>query len=344
MIRPPMRKLMISNRSAGSRQEDVMVLSDGTIVKSPTSRQSCSPDDKESDVINYSLLQDVLSEGYKIATLYDPKDHIESIAKLRRRLKNLFANLPPSSRSPYISSLNINPTPSHPHFYLSPSSTKLNIVKRSEENKRVRHKSQRRRCTHDTATHPSRLNFSQSTGDLNRIIRTPYPTSPSYLGQEDDSDERKTKKILKSPPPPERIPSSIGDASDIGEISIFEASKSNMDDEWGDDVEGDEISADQFTIPPATPVSLSCLEDMSNFQRTQYMVFPMRDSSKKPYLIKFPDDLHEEEEKINGSIWGSDTSLEEEFKLASQITAGIVIDDAEDSPIQSPAPILGDLV
>lgn len=120
-------------------------------------------------------------------------------------------------------------------------------------------------------------------------------------------------------------------------------------------------------------MSLSCLEDMSNYQKTQYLVFPLRDSAKKPYLVKFPEDMHEEEEKHGGSVWGSDTSLEEEikvsyglnlaefsenlfcmhnlknlpkmlFQLAGRINAGIVVDYmTDDSPIMSPAPYLGDL-
>lgn len=62
-------------------------------------------------------------------------------------------------------------------------------------------------------------------------------------------------------------------------------------------------------------MSLSCLEDTSNYQKTQYLVFPLRTSSKKPYLLKFPEDMQEEDEKHNGSVWGSDTSLEEEIKV-----------------------------
>lgn len=36
------------------------------------------------------------------------------------------------------------------------------------------------------------------------------------------------------------------------------------------------------------------LEDLTNYTHTQYLVFPIHDPTKKPQLIKFPNDLLEE--------------------------------------------------
>lgn len=41
--------------------------------------------------------------------------------------------------------------------------------------------------------------------------------------------------------------------------------------------------------------SMSSLDDFSNYTHTQYLVFPVQDKSKKPTLIKFPEDLVEED-------------------------------------------------
>ncbi|UMM23795.1 hypothetical protein L5515_004336 [Caenorhabditis briggsae] len=257
------------------------------------------------------------------------------------------------------------------------------------------------------------LNLSMSTGNLCRtgVVRTPYPKSKQFQFEDDRGDEEdetdeddsdlvsiktrsgRRRNILKSPPPPDRVPSSVG-GSEVDEkeetslkpipdnIKATMFKTPTLDLPVDDD---SEIDADAFSIPPPTPItpgsglfsipsgrngenssrsriaskrlgsvtsrtssldrrmSLSCLEDMSNYQKTQYLVFPLRDSTKKPYLLKFPEDMHEEEEKHGGSVWGSDTSLEEEIKLAGKINAGIVVDYMDDSPIVSPAPYLGDL-
>ncbi|KHJ83119.1 hypothetical protein OESDEN_17184, partial [Oesophagostomum dentatum] len=91
-------------------------------------------------------------------------------------------------------------------------------------------------------------------------------------------------------------------------------------------------------------MSMGSLDDVNSFQETQYLVFPIRDTSKKPTLIKFPDDLMEDKDGEHDSIWGSDTSLEEETEIAKQINQGMCLDyDEPDSPIGTPAPYIGDL-
>ncbi|CAJ0578512.1 unnamed protein product, partial [Mesorhabditis spiculigera] len=92
--------------------------------------------------------------------------------------------------------------------------------------------------------------------------------------------------------------------------------------------------------------STSSLDDFSNFLSTQYLVFPVQNKNKEPMLIKFPEDLIEEDHFKEGSVWGSDTSLEEEAEIANHISGGIdqtLVLDGDDSPIQSPAPYLDSL-
>lgn len=112
--------------------------------------------------------------------------------------------------------------------------------------------------------------------------------------------------------------------------------------------------------------SMGSLDDVNSFQETQYLVFPMKNANKKPTLIKFPDDLMEDKDGEQGSIWGSDTSLEEEtevsftspqrlligfhlshkdcFQIAKKINGGMSLDyDEPDSPIGAPAPYIEDL-
>ena len=60
--------------------------------------------------------------------------------------------------------------------------------------------------------------------------------------------------------------------------------------------------------------SMNSLDDPDNFQQTQYLVFPLKDNTKKPLLFKFPQDISEELLKDN-SVWGSDTSLEQEAEV-----------------------------
>ncbi|EYB93708.1 hypothetical protein Y032_0179g706 [Ancylostoma ceylanicum] len=111
---------------------------------------------------------------------------------------------------------------------------------------------------------------------------------------------------------------------------------------------------------------MGSLDDVNSFQETQYLVFPIRNTNKKPTLIKFPDDLMEDKDGEQGSIWGSDTSLEEEtevsftslqsscngfslshqerFQIAKKINGGMSLDyDEPDSPIGTPAPYIEDL-
>ncbi|VDM72909.1 unnamed protein product [Strongylus vulgaris] len=91
-------------------------------------------------------------------------------------------------------------------------------------------------------------------------------------------------------------------------------------------------------------MSMGSLDDVNSFQETQYLVFPIKNAGKKPTLIKFPDDLLEDNDGEHDSIWGSDTSLEEETEIAKKINAGMSLDyDEPDSPIGTPAPYIGDL-
>ncbi|CAI2347757.1 unnamed protein product [Caenorhabditis sp. 36 PRJEB53466] len=414
MLRPPNTKLVISNRDAHRNREKIQRIGESVIVRSASGEPWQLLNGGNTDIVDYQLLQDVLYEGYRLSILYDDQSHSKSMNRLRCKLSSFFsaANfLSPMSKGGSSSS-------SQPHFYLSPSNSDLcdarKFSKSSSPSSRRQH---------------MRLNLSQSTGNLSgaaavgRVIRTPYPVGTrgghgkhfQFAGgdygddeEDDDFDEAiydeeedlvsiktrsgrsgRRRHVLKSPPPPDRIPSSVGASETEADDplpppptnpNMFKTPTLDLPEE-----EDSEFDADAFPLPPPTPItpasglfslpsgrnstarsrglrssrnhgsitsrtssldrrmSLTCLEDMSNYQKTQYLVFPLRDSAKKPYLVKFPEDMAEEEEKHGASVWGSDTSLEEEIKLAEKINAGIVVDYMDDSPIASPAPYLGDL-
>ncbi|CAI5446141.1 unnamed protein product [Caenorhabditis angaria] len=357
MLRPPLTKLMISNRDITREKEKISIIAKSAILRSPRNWDLINDDTK----IDYNLLQDILYEGFKISILYDKQEHSDCISRIRHKLQNVITSTKRSESSITTSS------GSQPHFYLSPSNHSISSifsrnVQVDDSKRRGKSRSSSRRHKTAKSNDAMKLNLSLSTGNLSKIMRTPHPVKFTY--DEELEGKHTPRHILKSPPPPDRIPSSIA-VSDCGETEDI-ITKDNL-----------EIDADKFPLPPLTPktpssalyhqnntssrsrpplgsltslssscdrrMSLSCIEDLSNYQKTQYLVFPLRDSSKKPYLLKFPDDMHEEEEKHNGSVWGSDTSLEEEIKLAGTINAGIIVDQMDDSPIQSPAPYLGDL-
>ncbi|UMM23796.1 hypothetical protein L5515_004336 [Caenorhabditis briggsae] len=414
MLRPPMTKLII-NRDENREREKILHVGECAIVRSSSGEPWQLLNNGNSETIDYRLLQDILHQGFRLSTLYDPKSHTKSMKRIRRKLSSIFVStnsLLPLSKGGSSSS-------SQPHFYLSPSNSSLCDTQKLPKSREAVIKSsltrkvETRRQSGSFGENKMHLNLSMSTGNLCRtgVVRTPYPKSKQFQFEDDRGDEEdetdeddsdlvsiktrsgRRRNILKSPPPPDRVPSSVG-GSEVDEkeetslkpipdnIKATMFKTPTLDLPVDDD---SEIDADAFSIPPPTPItpgsglfsipsgrngenssrsriaskrlgsvtsrtssldrrmSLSCLEDMSNYQKTQYLVFPLRDSTKKPYLLKFPEDMHEEEEKHGGSVWGSDTSLEEEIKLAGKINAGIVVDYMDDSPIVSPAPYLGDL-
>uniref|UniRef100_A0A1I7YK33 Ras-associating domain-containing protein n=1 Tax=Steinernema glaseri TaxID=37863 RepID=A0A1I7YK33_9BILA len=76
--------------------------------------------------------------------------------------------------------------------------------------------------------------------------------------------------------------------------------------------------------------SVSSLDDTSNYNATQYLVFSVKDRTQKPILIQFPNDVifnydagrfqnADAAEYLEKDVWGSDTSLEEEAEIAPSI-------------------------
>ncbi|EFP09537.1 hypothetical protein CRE_25374 [Caenorhabditis remanei] len=392
MLRPPMTKLVISNREAHREREKIMHIGECAIVRSTSGEPWQLLNDGNSESVDYTLLQDVLHGGYRLSTLYDVQSHAKSLARVRRKLSTVFSTtnfLLPLSKGGSSSS-------SQPHFYLSPSNSSLCDAQKLSKSRSAVIKppsatkiATRRQSGSSGDNNKTRLNLSMSTGNLCRtgVVRTPYPKAKQFQFEEDGGDEEdetdeedtdlvsikthsgRRRNVLKSPPPPDRIPSSVG-ASEVDEKddtflklmpdniqhSIFKTPTLDLP-----------IGDDSFPLPPPTPktpgsglfsipsgrntentsrsrftkrsrfgsitsrtssldrrMSLSCLEDISNYQKTQYLVFPLRDSTKKPYLLKFPEDMHEEEEKHGGSVWGSDTSLEEEIKVRMSITISYI--------------------
>ncbi|CAI4229116.1 unnamed protein product [Auanema sp. JU1783] len=264
MLRPPKTKLVISKRQ--NRRTDMHV-GNGSISRiatEPIGRFDLSN-------IDYSLLQDILHEGYKRSIVYNRQAHERSMKKLHERLENLFKKN------------NINSfSTEQPPFFLSPS--------RNSNSQLV--------VSNIASAKTSPIHTTKSLSNLATI-------------------DTKTPKMNKATPvhTPLKKQSSWGFATSFSRDSSFER----------------RMSLSHFTI-----------DDLSNFQQTQYLVFPLKDGNKKPTLVKFPDDLIEEKYKEE-SLWGSDTSLEEEAKNASRIARGISIDVEETSPISSPPPYIEDI-
>uniref|UniRef100_A0A8R1HP56 Uncharacterized protein n=1 Tax=Caenorhabditis japonica TaxID=281687 RepID=A0A8R1HP56_CAEJA len=116
MLRPPMTKLVISNRDSLRDGEKIEQIGDGAIMRGGEPWQLLS--DSSLDVIDFKLLQDILYEGYRLSTLYDSSAHSKSMSRIRRKLVSIFSQ--PSFLTNGGSS-----SSSQPHFYLSPSNSSL---------------------------------------------------------------------------------------------------------------------------------------------------------------------------------------------------------------------------
>ncbi|EPB72117.1 hypothetical protein ANCCEY_08796 [Ancylostoma ceylanicum] len=86
MLRPPRTKLVITKRE--QTHDDILIVGNGSIVRSPSTRWSLL-EDSTMDSVDYGLLQDVLHEGYKLSIIYDRLDHKTSMKKISARLKQV---------------------------------------------------------------------------------------------------------------------------------------------------------------------------------------------------------------------------------------------------------------
>jgi hypothetical protein len=91
--------------------------------------------------------------------------------------------------------------------------------------------------------------------------------------------------------------------------------------------------------PSERRYSMTSIKDYNLYQSTQYLIFSIKDKTQKPMLIRFPEDVHEKHknEYDNGSVWGSDTSYEEDVELATMIQGNLQLPDSRNS---SPAPYM----
>lgn len=82
-------------------------------------------------------------------------------------------------------------------------------------------------------------------------------------------------------------------------------------------------------------------DDPTLFHSTQYLIFPFHSKEQKPKLIRFPEDMpiHGNASDDNDleirSIWGSDTSLEEEVSRSAQLQGNIDIPSPPSTPVHS---------
>ncbi|GMR42819.1 hypothetical protein PMAYCL1PPCAC_13014, partial [Pristionchus mayeri] len=368
MLRPPRTKLVITARASSRLRRHIMVNSNGTVVRSPSVGAEIRNGEMElghldESGLDYALLQDILYEGYRIAVVYDRLDHGRSMDAIQSRIKR--AILPfhltstnhsaiglqldqrgeddcedddmdqmngveggrrssdkLSSTSGSSSRIRRPATPgrTHPdHGKVRGSQSKSPVPPRHRESE-SRHNSSNLTPVDNSETLSmvsSRLRLSQSTGSL--------------------ADKQRVKP-LPSPPKPIAPPSNLrpgngqGGRSPLAPIRVDHPSSRSI----GSEAPSPSVNT-SLSSPFDRRLSYISLEDLSNYTTTQYLVFPIHDHSKKPQLIKFPNDLLEEDMKLD-SQWGSDSDIEEEVEIAPQVNGDIGALDEAESPIASPAP------
>ncbi|VDO42551.1 unnamed protein product [Haemonchus placei] len=305
MLRPPRTKLVICKRE--QTHNNIIVAENGSIIKGTQNRWS-PIDDSHTESVDYNLMQDILHEGYKLSIVYDRLDHPGSMTKIIERLQQVMSSsLRRGSRQT-------------PAFYLSPTNGP-ELIERAFYDGEITTERAEKYCT-------------ELMERQNRVTRS--------LGNlKDNADTNFSRKPFS--------PTSRGFTNKYFEIPPLDANKDNE----GNTANSHQLATNSTNHPPSTAsrtssrdgrMSSGTLDDLSNFQETQYLVFPIQSTSGKPKLIKFPEDLMEENGQHDGSVWGSETSLEDNSEVAMTINGGISIDDNEEgSPIGSPAPYIGDL-
>ncbi|GMT19601.1 hypothetical protein PFISCL1PPCAC_10898, partial [Pristionchus fissidentatus] len=372
MLRPPRTKLVITARASSRLRRNVMVHSNGTVVRSQSVGHEINMGEMEhghldQSGLDYALLQDILYEGYRIAVVYDRLDHGRSMEAVRSRITR--ATLPFHLTSTATSAIGLNlteggddddddeeeinggrdrrsgsknndklssgsnrrfrrpatpgrPNPDHPRggegLRLSQSKSPIPPRQRPES----RHNSTLTTDNSETMSMASsRLRLSQSTGSLPdrkksaKIITPPPSTPPKPIAP--PPNIRQNGRAMRSPLAPIRVdhPSSGSNGSEAPSPSVNTTLSSPFD----------------------RRMSMMSLEDLTHYTTTQYLIFPIHDPTKKPQLIKFPNDLLEESLKCD-SQWGSDSDIEEEVEIAPRINGDIGPLEDPDSPITSPAP------
>lgn len=280
--------------------DNIVIVDNGSIVRGPSGQWSLL-DGTSMDTVDYALLQDVLHEGYKLSVVYDRLNHPDSMKKIGERLKQVMRP-----------TLLHDPTHS-PAFYLSPSNGP-DLTERAYYSGEC---TTERGVENDVQSR--QLRITRSMGNLERISpgpRTPYPRQNGLSNN----------KAVQIPP------------IETGEE--IEENNSNGPHSVANSVTNAPSNTSRTSSRSIRRMSMGSLDDISGYQETQYLVFPIRNTSKKPTLIKFPEDLMEEDLDI--SIWGSDTSLDEDPELAAKLNGGLQIDDM-DSPIGTPAPYIENL-
>ncbi|VDK18069.1 unnamed protein product, partial [Anisakis simplex] len=227
---------------------------------------------------DYTLLQYILFQGYKMSIRYDRLNHNNSMSKIKERIsKVLLPNLGNDSSRTTLSSSSsivksINPqmitskfgNPSKIGDAMRLSRSMNNIAAGSAASIAIDHKSADR----------SRRN---KTNDIHHKYRTKHPPKPTKT-----MNQHSFENHLQAQDSSARC-----------------------------------VSAE---------LRRSSSSDINNFHTTQYLIFPIADKTKAPVLIHFPEDVIDNDENPIDDHWGSsDTSLEEEAEMASQIKGDIEI-------------------
>lgn len=238
------------------------------------------------------LLQDVLYHGYRNSIAYDRLNHEPSMRQIKQRLRSilLIANekidqrdgspRPPSNNGMYMAQLKLPPITSP-----TPRSTTTT-----------------QQLLPGPSPSPSRMRLSHSMVNL-RIERSPQPSRKSSQRKPRKKSTRNNLAARddSSSPPTDNSSTS---ATDGHHIRQYRAERPRTADSHHE----------------GRRYSTNSLDDYTLYQNTQYLVFSVKDKTQKPTLIRFPQDIieHNQEARLE-SVWGSDTSLEEEFQRATAI-------------------------
>ncbi|KAF8357051.1 hypothetical protein PRIPAC_92046 [Pristionchus pacificus] len=365
MLRPPRTKLVITARASSKLRRHIMVNSNGTVVRSPSVGNEISNGEMEHGILDqsgldYALLQDILYEGYRIAVVYDRLDHGRSMDAVRSRITR--ATLPFHLTSSHGHSVihfdgeddDVDEMMTNGGQGIARSKRSTDKLSSSGSSGRLRRPAtpgrthpdhgKMQRCSQSKSPIPPRHRASESRHASSNLAADNSETlsmasSRLRLSQSTGSlaDRQRTKPIPGPPkpiaPPPNLRPiNGRGPRSPLAPIKVDHPSSGSL----GSDAISPSINT-TLSSPFDRRMSMMSLEDLTNYTHTQYLVFPIHDPTKKPQLIKFPNDLLEESLKTD-SQWGSDSDIEEEVELAPRVNGDIGGLDEDDSPIASPAP------
>uniref|UniRef100_A0A914UM78 Uncharacterized protein n=1 Tax=Plectus sambesii TaxID=2011161 RepID=A0A914UM78_9BILA len=253
------------------------------------------------------LLQDVLYHGYRNSIAYDRLNHESSMRQIKQRLRSITLIASEKEREGGMSRV-----PSTNGIYMA----QLKLPPITSPTSRSGG------TQFLLSPEPSRVQHSHSMVDLT-IDRSPQPTrkTPHRKSKKKSRHASANREDSSSPP----TDHSSTSATNGRTIAHYKADRPRTAD----------------SRHTGRRYSTTSLDDYTLYQNTQYLVFSVKDKTQKPTLIRFPEDIiQRQQESRLESVWGSDTSLEEEAERALAIRGGFDLPLSRDS---SPAPYIDPL-